>query len=102
MIRRPPRSTLFPYTTLFRSADLALHRSGQAIAGQRQAGKTGRGAQQAAAGEGGGLRGVDGAWGKRFGRGQGGQGGRGRSSRRSRTRQARDSSRAPAAIRTKG
>src|SRR2546426_6811458 len=26
MIRRPPRSTLFPYTTLFRSAlDLSLH-----------------------------------------------------------------------------
>src|SRR5689334_25320167 len=26
MIRRPPRSTLFPYTTLFRSAELtALH-----------------------------------------------------------------------------
>src|SRR5256885_11415564 len=24
MIRRPPRSTLFPYTTLFRSHDLAL------------------------------------------------------------------------------
>src|SRR2546426_7789628 len=24
MIRRPPRSTLFPYTTLFRSAHLAL------------------------------------------------------------------------------
>src|SRR3712207_8627718 len=24
MIRRPPRSTLFPYTTLFRSADLDL------------------------------------------------------------------------------
>src|SRR2546422_5457398 len=23
MIRRPPRSTLFPYTTLFRSADLS-------------------------------------------------------------------------------
>src|SRR2546430_8522511 len=23
MIRRPPRSTLFPYTTLFRSADVA-------------------------------------------------------------------------------
>src|SRR2546425_7745917 len=23
MIRRPPRSTLFPYTTLFRSADIA-------------------------------------------------------------------------------
>src|SRR5260221_6947775 len=28
MIRRPPRSTLFPYTTLFRSADLANLRSG--------------------------------------------------------------------------
>src|SRR3712207_8428362 len=28
MIRRPPRSTLFPYTTLFRSAhELVLHRS---------------------------------------------------------------------------
>src|SRR5256885_12266700 len=25
MIRRPPRSTLFPYTTLFRSLDLRLH-----------------------------------------------------------------------------
>src|SRR5438105_9404907 len=24
MIRRPPRSTLFPYTTLFRSAQMAL------------------------------------------------------------------------------
>src|SRR2546427_5335295 len=24
MIRRPPRSTLFPYTTLFRSPDVAL------------------------------------------------------------------------------
>src|SRR3712207_7525267 len=27
MIRRPPRSTLFPYTTLFRSADAALRGS---------------------------------------------------------------------------
>src|SRR3712207_8226820 len=26
MIRRPPRSTLFPYTTLFRSVDGAPHR----------------------------------------------------------------------------
>src|SRR2546426_1668900 len=26
MIRRPPRSTLFPYTTLFRSPELALQR----------------------------------------------------------------------------
>src|SRR3712207_7793273 len=25
MIRRPPRSTLFPYTTLFRSADEGAH-----------------------------------------------------------------------------
>src|SRR3712207_7710031 len=25
MIRRPPRSTLFPYTTLFRSLDLPWH-----------------------------------------------------------------------------
>src|SRR3712207_8772745 len=25
MIRRPPRSTLFPYTTLFRSEDKAAH-----------------------------------------------------------------------------
>src|SRR2546430_10052238 len=25
MIRRPPRSTLFPYTTLFRSLDLVAH-----------------------------------------------------------------------------
>src|SRR3712207_7575071 len=27
MIRRPPRSTLFPYTTLFRSEDVAEHRT---------------------------------------------------------------------------
>src|SRR3712207_8429131 len=26
MIRRPPRSTLFPYTTLFRSRSMAFHR----------------------------------------------------------------------------
>src|SRR5438874_3277517 len=25
MLRRPPRSTLFPYTTLFRSADRRVH-----------------------------------------------------------------------------
>src|SRR6266542_6263195 len=29
MIRRPPRSTLFPYTTLFRSPRRRLHRRGQ-------------------------------------------------------------------------
>src|SRR2546429_1888696 len=28
MIRRPPRSTLFPYTTLFRSASTALRKLG--------------------------------------------------------------------------
>src|SRR2546430_6152913 len=28
MIRRPPRSTLFPYTTLFRSSDSPLEQSG--------------------------------------------------------------------------
>src|SRR5690349_24245572 len=30
MIRRPPRSTLFPYTTLFRSVDLATKENGVA------------------------------------------------------------------------
>src|SRR2546422_6425039 len=30
MIRRPPRSTLFPYTTLFRSVLLRNHRIGKA------------------------------------------------------------------------
>src|SRR3712207_8387771 len=29
MIRRPPRSTLFPYTTLFRSEDLAERADGR-------------------------------------------------------------------------
>src|SRR2546422_1379746 len=29
MIRRPPRSTLFPYTTLFRSLQVALERGGK-------------------------------------------------------------------------
>src|SRR3712207_7041376 len=42
MIRRPPRSTLFPYTTLFRSARArrlagALHRRHHRGAGQRRA-----------------------------------------------------------------
>src|SRR3712207_9331926 len=42
MIRRPPRSTLFPYTTLFRSEfavpDLGrrLDRAGEALLGERQ------------------------------------------------------------------
>src|SRR3712207_8791415 len=32
MIRRPPRSTLFPYTTLFRSLGRAVVRTGLALA----------------------------------------------------------------------
>src|SRR5690348_18023699 len=37
MIRRPPKSTLFPYTTLFRSADplFTACRPGRAAAGPR-------------------------------------------------------------------
>src|SRR5258708_26497292 len=31
MIRRPPRSTLFPYTTLFRSERSTLHRNAAGI-----------------------------------------------------------------------
>src|SRR5277367_2958169 len=39
MIRRPPRSTLFPYTTLFRSRDQAGHRRArQRLARDRGAG----------------------------------------------------------------
>ena len=32
MIRRPPRSTLFPYTTLFRFYTLSLHKKGASVA----------------------------------------------------------------------
>src|SRR3712207_7192627 len=43
MIRRPPRSTLFPYTTLFRSRGLRLRRHAdrgqRARAGEGQAGR---------------------------------------------------------------
>src|SRR5438874_6990416 len=35
MIRRPPRSTLFPYTTLFRSSDAAAGRSGLGVCWRR-------------------------------------------------------------------
>src|SRR3712207_8466055 len=31
MIRRPPRSTLFPYTTLFRSAEVLAHHVARAL-----------------------------------------------------------------------
>src|ERR1043165_4468175 len=37
MIRRPPRSTLFPYTTLFRSQRLALPAAGENNAWKREA-----------------------------------------------------------------
>src|SRR2546427_5925723 len=42
MIRRPPRSTLFPYTTLFRSAEAGLARR----AGQGRVAVTGAGGWQ--------------------------------------------------------
>src|SRR3712207_8307530 len=60
MIRRPPRSTLFPYTTLFRSRDLLVsraHRAAARIAGDgvdhaRHMLEVAFGAPEAAAGEG--------------------------------------------------
>src|ERR1039458_10730227 len=37
MIRRPPRSTLFPYTTLFRSLEIRCsHEADQAVYGRRR------------------------------------------------------------------
>src|SRR3989442_3512226 len=45
MIRRPPRSTLFPYTTLFRSAVLHHHRQDHA---RGHVGRDRREAQQGA------------------------------------------------------
>src|SRR3712207_7535287 len=35
MIRRPPRSTLFPYTTLFRSPGIRVHRAANESKGER-------------------------------------------------------------------
>src|SRR5260370_20530620 len=55
MIRRPPRSTLFPYTTLFRSQPAGMAEDGQVPCvgdllagrvGQRQPGAAGERAQQ--------------------------------------------------------
>src|SRR3712207_9060836 len=44
MIRRPPRSTLFPYTTLFRSLALLLHQRGaDVLLGGDLAGRLGGG-----------------------------------------------------------
>src|SRR2546430_4474639 len=57
MIRRPPRSTLFPYTTLFRSWGVAHHSERQSELRNRTAmGNSGR---------------YPGAWGLRWGRGNG-------------------------------
>src|SRR5436190_11984024 len=47
MIRRPPRSTLFPYTTLFRSLLAALAAQGFEMLGQAMRGQTGRGMGEA-------------------------------------------------------
>src|SRR3712207_7695301 len=44
MIRRPPRSTLFPYTTLFRSLPHALRGEERQLHPLRHAGGGGRGA----------------------------------------------------------
>src|SRR5256885_10244558 len=40
MIRRPPRSTLFPYTTLFRSQQRQTSSPGSVISSSRQVGAT--------------------------------------------------------------
>src|SRR2546429_7880186 len=96
MIRRPPRSTLFPYTTLFRSpvcgsgcpgGALALGRSpssrGSVAGSPARRGTTGRrrrGGTRYAARDGGsgGRRGGAGGWGKRKKTKKGGEGKRGR------------------------
>src|SRR2546426_6606842 len=49
MIRRPPRSTLFPYTTLFRSRELQHGRHGVG-ARDREGGEQGGGAHLACSG----------------------------------------------------
>src|SRR3712207_7448229 len=43
MIRRPPRSTLFPYTTLFRSRHAAAHRGEAQRGAERRVGGAGGG-----------------------------------------------------------
>src|SRR3712207_8707476 len=42
MIRRPPRSTLFPYTTLFRSCNQTSRRGGCCRGSSRGPGESGR------------------------------------------------------------
>src|SRR3712207_8431861 len=44
MIRRPPRSTLFPYTTLFRSGDeVRLPQARDEVPSRQESGRQGRG-----------------------------------------------------------
>src|SRR2546430_13552440 len=43
MIRRPPRSTLFPYTTLFRSLGIVHHGHDRDVLGAHQEGHLGAG-----------------------------------------------------------
>src|SRR2546430_11556740 len=49
MIRRPPRSTLFPYTTLFRSAPRIARHSSQPAGDGTARGDCGAGQRQSAA-----------------------------------------------------
>src|SRR2546427_6132298 len=55
MIRRPPRSTLFPYTTLFRSGQAVGAVGGQAVISDDDAARCGHGAVRAPQGNLGGL-----------------------------------------------
>src|SRR5258708_29429051 len=48
MIRRPPRSTLFPYTTLFRSETRAAHRGGHRLRRAARLARDGAGRARAA------------------------------------------------------
>src|SRR5438309_4470915 len=55
MIRRPPRSTLFPYTTLFRSFEVGRARSragGSSRPGRAEARRASRAGAQSSGGEG--------------------------------------------------
>src|SRR3712207_7113577 len=65
MIRRPPRSTLFPYTTLFRSGDRGLVAVQARKPRRRHAGRDGSGYVLAAA-----LRATVRGWEAHRGRGQ--------------------------------